>query len=50
MAPSILRRLALAGMVALLVGAAACTETPEPPQAGPASVEPRNFAKSVTVE
>jgi hypothetical protein len=27
-------------MVALLVGAAACTEIPEPPQAGPASAEP----------
>ena len=36
---SMLRRLAPAGMVALLVGAAACAETPEPPQAGPASAE-----------
>ena len=32
MAPSILRRLALAGMVALLVGAAPLAQTPEPAQ------------------
>ena len=32
MTPPSLRRLALAGMVALLVGGAACAETPEPAQ------------------
>ena len=32
MTPSSLRRLALAGMAALLLGAAACAETPEPAQ------------------
>ena len=50
MAPSMLRRLVLAGVAVLLVGAAAYAETPEPSQAGPASAEPRNLAKSVTVE
>ena len=36
MTPVSLRRLALAGMVALLVGAAACAETPEPETPDPA--------------
>ena len=40
MTPSSLRRLVLAGVVALLVGGAACAETPEPETPEPETPEP----------